>query len=198
MADGLARQIAGLTGDIRSLGKRIPSYQRGVVANVSPPTVIMDRDVTATPRPVADVLVPGLTVGQRVEVRVIGSRRVITSINPADNPLYVRAGPGSMSIHGGASGRATIERRGDTVWVYDISIQPGTASNGATISNFSTSIFPLPVTVIDIVLAANTAAGGQAWLRLNDVGTVQLFHYNTVPTTFLRGSGSYPIGTPGP
>lgn len=83
MADGLARQIAGLTGDIRNLGKRIPSYQRGVVANVSPPTVVMDRDVTATPRPVADVLVPGLAVGQRVEVRVIGSRRVITSIRPA-------------------------------------------------------------------------------------------------------------------
>lgn len=85
MADGLARQIAGLAGDIRNLGKRIPSYQRGVVANVSPPTVVMDRDVTATPRPVADVLVPGLAVGQRVEVRVIGSRRVITSIHPADN-----------------------------------------------------------------------------------------------------------------
>lgn len=108
MADGLARQIAGLTGDIRNLGKRIPSYQRGVVANVSPPTVVMDRDVTATPRPVADVLVPGLAVGQRVEVRVIGSRRVITSIHPADNEPYVQAGTATITNPGSSGGSVAV------------------------------------------------------------------------------------------
>lgn len=75
----LASQIAGLAGDIRNLAKRIPSYQWGVVASVTPPTVVMDRDVSATPQPVADVLVPGLASGMRVEVRAIGSKRVITA-----------------------------------------------------------------------------------------------------------------------
>lgn len=88
-ASSLAGSIAKPIKMINDLRKTIPRYQWATVANVSPATVIMDTDPTATPWPVSDVLVPGLAVGQRVEVRVIGSRRVITSIHPADNGLYV-------------------------------------------------------------------------------------------------------------
>jgi len=61
---------------VRSL---VPSFEYGEMASVTPPTVILDSDATNTPRPIADSLVANLTIGQRVEVRAIGSRRDIVA-----------------------------------------------------------------------------------------------------------------------
>lgn len=161
MADGLARQIAGLAGDITRLGKRIPSYQRGVVANVSPPTVAMDRDVTATPQPVADVLVPGLAVGQRVEVRVIGTRRVITSIHPADGdtgwlPIELQ---NSWTIHNSRPPQA--RKIGHTVWLRGQVI----GGSGA-IATLSSTFRP------DLNIIVPVASTGNAYMQIGTNGVL--------------------------
>lgn len=81
----LADQIAALSKRITDVRGMVPSYEWATVASVSPPTVILDSDVTNTPRPVADVLVANLAVADRVEVRAIGSRRDV--IARAGGPL---------------------------------------------------------------------------------------------------------------
>jgi microcystin-dependent protein len=69
--------ITRLQQRIEQVRATVPTFEWAEVATVAPPTVLLDSDATATPRPIADVQVSGLTIGDRVEVRAIGSRRDI-------------------------------------------------------------------------------------------------------------------------
>ena len=72
--------ITRLQQRIEQVRATVPTFEWAEVATVAPPTVLLDSDATATPRPIADVQVAGLTIGDRVEVRAIGSRRDIVGV----------------------------------------------------------------------------------------------------------------------
>ncbi|MFW7414766.1 hypothetical protein [Demequina sp. SO4-18] len=69
--------VAGLSKRMDRYERRIPRWEWAVVDSVSPTKVVMDSGSVAM-RVADDSLVPSITIGDRVEVRIIGDRRDIT------------------------------------------------------------------------------------------------------------------------
>lgn len=99
--------------------------------------------------------------------------------------------PETPGFTGIGSNASNIQRAGLMVSI-DVSIQPGSAANGATIGTLDARFHPRGITTY-VTLQGNSNSTNSAWLAISPSGVVTLFHYNTTSTTYLRGGRSYPV-----
>lgn len=124
--------IAGLQHLFREVASKaprssVPTLVSATVVSVSPLTIILDSDVTGTPREADGTWVGSLRVGQEVRCELLGSDLTITQARPLSNdsgwlPVPLNAGfTGSLAVRV-VSGIAYT--RGEIAGSWTTTLQP--------------------------------------------------------------------------
>jgi len=177
----LPQIITGLQKRIEHVRSLVPSFAYGEVASVTPPTVILDSDATSTPRPIADSLVTGLTVGQRVEVRAIGSRRdivaqagggdtgwlaVTAGATFAGSSLYVRKVGDFVTLRGQGTRTTGNVTSGDVVCTLDAAYRPAT-SRSFTGNGSGSALAKMVIASSGIITVSSAPSATTTYIRLD-------------------------------